>query len=246
MQPGSTPEVMPSFVVSVPSTGRSGLQPAARRSAEALDRGFSTLYGSKWVATACSSHTRHHSQFQYPLRVEVGCNEVEIWTLLKCYLVSVPSTGRSGLQPGRLVGWISCYSGFSTLYGSKWVATGARDAHRVQTVRFQYPLRVEVGCNRCSQCLSSQALWFQYPLRVEVGCNLSECAGSPCRGAVSVPSTGRSGLQLSAKPLGSKNLRRFSTLYGSKWVATKFISCQEVKSKSFSTLYGSKWVATRG
>ena len=36
---------------------------------------FSTLYGSKWVATeVCWQAVFGKDEFQYPLRVEVGCN----------------------------------------------------------------------------------------------------------------------------------------------------------------------------
>ena len=37
----------------------------------------------------------------------------------------------------------------------------------------------------------------------------------------------------------------FSTLYGSKWVATCDRCMRTGRRASFSTLYGSKWVATR-
>ena len=36
----------------------------------------------------------------------------------------------------------------------------------------------------------------------------------------------------------------FSTLYGSKWVATRELGVWEAQWERFSTLYGSKWVAT--
>ena len=36
----------------------------------------------------------------------------------------------------------------------------------------------------------------------------------------------------------------FSTLYGSKWVATWHAQCFDWEVQCFSTLYGSKWVAT--
>ena len=92
-----------------------------------MPNSFSTLYGSKWVATydpAPGGVT--NIQFQYPLRVEVGCNLPNGGKRSLGLEVSVPSTGRSGLQlvefhHSGLVG-----RGFSTLYGSKWVATGAR------------------------------------------------------------------------------------------------------------------------
>ena len=64
---------------------------------------------------------------------------------------------------------------FSTLYGSKWVATDEAIQVFVLPVGFQYPLRVEVGCNNLGFNLVCGFSWFQYPLRVEVGCNVSVC-----------------------------------------------------------------------
>ena len=109
---------------------------------------------------------------------------------------------------------------------------------------FQYPLRVEVGCNS-KQCGGEDRFTeFQYPLRVEVGCNSSTAwrtlemflSFSTLYGSkwvatwkmlaiiesvvVSVPSTGRSGLQPSTHPSVALWNNGFSTLYGSKWVAT--------------------------
>ena len=63
------------FSVSVPSTGRSGLQLAHYLRVIADEMRFSTLYGSKWVATRGGRNAGNaHYGFQYPLRVEVGCN----------------------------------------------------------------------------------------------------------------------------------------------------------------------------
>ena len=39
------------------------------------------------------------------------------------------------------------FKGFSTLYGSKWVATKVSERIAPKLKKFQYPLRVEVGCN---------------------------------------------------------------------------------------------------
>ena len=158
--------------------------------------------------------------FQYPLRVEVGCNLRQRRRASGALQVSVPSTGRSGLQPQPTLGRGSGKSvsvpstgrsglqrrgattvvlpsrSFSTLYGSKWVAT-AKQLHIAHArVRFQYPLRVEVGCNLLCVVRASAPI------------------------AVSVPSTGRSGLQPSTHAPKGKWSRSFSTLYGSKWVAT--------------------------
>ena len=119
---------------------------------------------------ACASHATH-TAFQYPLRVEVGCNYVPL---------------RRGIY---LLG-------------------------------FQYPLRVEVGCNRIPFDLGARRKMFQYPLRVEVGCNITSETRDTTMGRVSVPSTGRSGLQQEQVGLHHKTIQSFSTLYGSKWVAT--------------------------
>ena len=60
--------------------------------------------------------------------------------------------------------------------------------------KFQYPLRVEVGCSCGNNPGDIRSKEFQYPLRVEVGCSWHDNHHSArCRG--------------------------FSTLYGSKWVA---------------------------
>ena len=133
---------------------------------------FSTLYGSKWVATqALNTAKGSPLRFQYPLRVEVGCNLQVCKVFYATAKVSVPSTGRSGLQPSRKYGedvrlQVSVPStgrsglqlggqstkaplstSFSTLYGSKWVATLLKCVRRLLDRWFQYPLRVEVGCN---------------------------------------------------------------------------------------------------
>ena len=137
--------------------------------------GFSTLYGSKWVAT---------TQERF---------------IARCIQVSVPSTGRSGLQRHSKPLRLRTSSSFSTLYGSKWVATKGTCSRYTIYVTFQYPLRVEVGCNsgRCrGQAFPKR---FQYPLRVEVGCNC--------------------GYTL----MQEKHMQGFSTLYGSKWVATFYV-----------------------
>ena len=109
---------------------------------------------------------------------------------------------------------------FSTLYGSKWVATSVEHENRKALAMFQYPLRVEVGCN------IERA-------RVRTGGK-----------QVSVPSTGRSGLQPGSKRWIAHHVTSFSTLYGSKWVATIDAASSCLAALSFSTLYGSKWVAT--
>ena len=110
-------------------------------------------------------------------------------------IVSVPSTGRSGLQPDDSI-----------------ISDHAK--------KFQYPLRVEVGCNQIAYAATYIDPKFQYPLRVEVGCNLLVLLYDAPLPSVSVPSTGRSGLQLCEFGAERRVRVSFSTLYGSKWVAT--------------------------
>ena len=160
------------------------------------------------------------------------------------YLVSVPSTGRSGLQRdavnyvqtrlGKFQYPLRVEVGCNVIGGSQAFAE----------LSFQYPLRVEVGCNLSSIQLSCQLFLFQYPLRVEVGCNSGRGGVGTATRRVSVPSTGRSGLQHvhgTRKNVSNKvsvpSTGR-SGLQPSMWrqMATT-VTC-------FSTLYGSKWVAT--
>ena len=142
---------------------------------------------------------RTTSQFQYPLRVEVGCNATTPRAPQLRFAVSVPSTGRSGLQPFSYVADADVVTSFSTLYGSKWVATGHNATSRRTAIWFQYPLRVEVGCNPIRRIGAVCRNGFQYPLRVEVGCN--GCQRAP----------------------RARHAGCFSTLYGSKWVATYLV-----------------------
>ena len=139
--------------------------------------------------------TRASAKFQYPLRVEVGCNARK--ANRPCYLpqVSVPSTGRSGLQ-------------------------------RAQTVFVRHNPDVSV------------------PSTGRSGLQLCPNCSEPEEIDVSVPSTGRSGLQRNPNLTRLAFVYGFSTLYGSKWVATYARGSTGGKSDSFSTLYGSKWVAT--
>ena len=161
------------------------------------------------------------NDFQYPLRVEVGCNTTALARSAIPYIFSVPSTGRSGLQ------------------------LDGRKNRKVYTI------------------------FFQYPLRVEVGCNVLDARRRLPNTKFSVPSTGRSGLQRALFVSAGKQLAVFSTLYGSKWVATLSLEAgrlvdelfsvpstgrsglqppypipPERRAEIFSTLYGSKWVAT--
>ena len=176
------------------------MQHGSRFCPESSKFSFSTLYGSKWVATpTVSGIWRMEIVFQYPLRVEVGCNYLAGRLTMKSLGVSVPSTGRSGLQR-RKQSCASCSAlRFSTLYGSKWVATTLRLPAAIAGVGFQYPLRVEVGCNSFRACGGTN--WL----------------------TVSVPSTGRSGLQRVLGISFRNNVIGFSTLYGSKWVATSLV-----------------------
>ena len=144
------------------------------------------------------ARVRPRNRFQYPLRVEVGCNLF-----------------RFNPEP-------EIEQCFSTLYGSKWVAT--QEGWFILFNKYE----------------------FQYPLRVEVGCNLTTFVRLDEVAKVSVPSTGRSGLQLYPTATYAFVSERFSTLYGSKWVATDEVVRDPKRDLSFSTLYGSKWVATGG
>ena len=67
---------------------------------------------------------RRRTKFQYPLRVEVGCSSRNVAPLLAVLIVSVPSTGRSGLPDLE-----------------------QRYLDKLREL-FQYPLRVEVGCRK--------------------------------------------------------------------------------------------------
>ena len=206
--------------VSVPSTGRSGLQQRNALSALQVAIGFSTLYGSKWVATYNKNDHRRIAQwFQYPLRVEVGCNVrgdaakkrsvgvsvpstgrsgLQLSAVLRksgVSAVSVPSTGRSGLQRGTINGvrrrlsvsvpstgrsglQRTCLPLPSRVIPVSVPSTGRSGLQlsneicsHVRAFQFQYPLRVEVGCNATISAGGVTYTPFQYPLRVEVGCN---------------------------------------------------------------------------
>ena len=163
-------------------------------------------------------------RFQYPLRVEVGCNPLIIHAVWHVEYVSVPSTGRSGLQHPDTPNAPIKRDRFSTLYGSKWVATLIKRGKPHRVKGFQYPLRVEVGCNMVGGTGVGGTGVFQYPLRVEVGCNQGTTYSPDRCKPVSVPSTGRSGLQPHRIRIAPSAASSFSTLYGSKWVATKLQS----------------------
>ena len=110
---------------------------------------------------------------------------------------------------------------FSTLYGSKWVATGRRFGLVVLLPAVSVPSTGRSGLQRLHPNSARTPSW------------------------VSVPSTGRSGLQRQLRGREMSYFPCFSTLYGSKWVATTTHSAEVLGGTSFSTLYGSKWVATR-
>ena len=109
--------------------------------------------------------------FQYPLRVEVGCN----------LLIAL------ALKP--------CVRSFSTLYGSKWVATRYLVLALVLPAEFQYPLRVEVGCNLDATPSPEALKEVSVPSTGRSGLQLSRVSEVINGQRVSVPSTGRSGLQ---------------------------------------------------
>ncbi len=158
--------------VSVPSTGRSGLQRVTRfgRSATLFVSVPSTGRSGLQLERP-AFNPRLYYEFQYPLRVEVGCN------LIRTNITGAISTCFSTLYGSKWVATnlknelIEELLGFSTLYGSKWVATYAHASFREWFYKFQYPLRVEVGCNSDEEYRRVDKKMFQYPLRVEVGCN---------------------------------------------------------------------------
>ena len=162
----------------------------------ALVWSFSTLYGSKWVATLM------------PLRA------------------------------------IALWSGFSTLYGSKWVATVHPGIGALALPKFQYPLRVEVGCNQGVSGDPTPSAKFQYPLRVEVGCNLPLPSKVIPTDASFSTLYGSKWVATRRQRWTGKRVPGFGTLYGSKWVATLVLCVVRISDNGFSTLYGSKWVAT--
>ena len=157
--------------------------------------------------------------FQYPLRVEVGCNTPAPPTGAQSRPVSVPSTGRSGLQLTLVTpqNW-GCLC-FSTLYGSKWVATRWAHSRAHCAPEFQYPLRVEVGCNK-KEKKKSHSRRVSVPSTGRSGLQPLTYPDTTDAPVVSVPSTGRSGLQRNNAKSASIAICSFSTLYGSKWVAT--------------------------
>ena len=159
--------------VSVPSTGRSGLQLLAKPLA------------------SCSGCT-----FQYPLRVEVGCNACDVCVTGLSNAVSVPSTGRSGLQHRthtKCVSRLQVSVPSTGRSGLQLHKTGALAGETVVSV----PSTGRSGLQLLSTLHSrGRDFGFQYPLRVEVGCNCS------------------------TPTLDSMGIKGFSTLYGSKWVAT--------------------------
>ena len=145
--------------------------------------------------TACS-RVSLTTWFQYPLRVEVGCNSRVLQALRSGLEVSVPSTGRSGLQLHHFKhGWqplrVSVPStGRSGLQLYLYVEA------LLGALEVSVPSTGRSGLQLWSVCAKTGAVErFQYPLRVEVGCNLGVTTLQPLRLGVSVPSTGRSGLQ---------------------------------------------------
>ena len=278
--------------VSVPSTGRSGLQRVRNLSSIVRFSRFSTLYGSKWVATAASKlehETRlcvsvpstGRSGLQQTVTTHsfrpisfstlygskwVATSRVNLGTV--CLQVSVPSTGRSGLQLRNLSSvvrfmlsfstlygskWVatdavmlevSASLSFSTLYGSKWVATICLPKRLLVTTQVSVPSTGRSGLQRSSLLAVLGTIRVSVPSTGRSGLQPTTTAQPDRRFVVSVPSTGRSGLQLDTGGSNSVTLSGFSTLYGSKWVATEKDKMKKSIKLRFSTLYGSKWVAT--
>ena len=190
--------------------------------------------GRKWqfqyplrVEVGCNTATNpisfQASTFQYPLRVEVGCNST---------CVCPQSTSTSSFSTLYGSKWVATtmkntrmidHVSFSTLYGSKWVATTVERVHWEALSTFQYPLRVEVGCNLCCNHSSAFGTVFQYPLRVEVGCKTFETIEVENLFEFQYPLRVEVGCNLQVQHLRSCPPLCFSTLYGSKWVATKAV-----------------------
>ena len=160
--------------------------------------GFSTLYGSKWVATA----------------------------------------RRTAFMAGVLVG-------FSTLYGSKWVATRQRLEQVFGVAGFQYPLRVEVGCNPRAKSVARSSVQVSVPSTGRSGLQHDPPPSHDSQPTVSVPSTGRSGLQPTTITRRGRDCSGFQyPLRVEVGCNVKHAQRSEHLSICFSTLYGSKWVAT--
>ena len=232
---------------------------------------FSTLYGSKWVATSTLTLRQLTGQCFSTL---YGSKWVATLVLRSpiCQFckVSVPSTGRSGLQQRRWRALLLDAAGFSTLYGSKWVATRHFVLPQLIQNMFQYPLRVEVGCNAMDKprrdALSrrfSTLYGSKWVATLEERCELlyslqgfSTLYGSKWVATqrqhphqrphphVSVPSTGRSGLQLQEFALKALNLGVSVPSTGRSGLQLRYGRRLRISFEGFSTLYGSKWVAT--
>ena len=245
-------------------------------------KSFSTLYGSKWVATrACNACAVRQCKFQYPLRVEVGCNVVGLFYESAVQLFQYPlrvevgcnrnlrtifhsgygsfstlygskwvatttrqPTLSSVLSFSTLYGskWVATalalhapqlHACFSTLYGSKWVATRCESVHDVDREGFSTLYGSKWVATMKTDAITAQRGWFQYPLRVEVGCNVGLESGGLGDSIVSVSSTGRSGLQLYARTTWAMLCACFSTLYGSKWVATLSYASKYIAKEEF-------------
>ena len=198
------------------------MQPSCKATIAFRSCCFSTLYGSKWVATSAAHDARTFAfrvsvpstgrsglqrqvriaskcavaQFQYPLRVEVGCNEVAATcsgSLSVCFSTLYGSKWVATPETAPPRGKESC---FSTLYGSKWVATRLAPVDLGVCLRFQYPLRVEVGCNLALGAVVAAWSPVSVPSTGRSGLQRGQSARDVNSVTVSVPSTGRSGLQL--------------------------------------------------
>ena len=157
--------------VSVPSTGRSGLQLSASSQAPSCSTSFSTLYGSKWVATGEAAKA-------------LGVQSE----------VSVPSTGRSGLQQISSAPSVVIVPRFSTLYGSKWVATTVAGISSGDLTSFStlYGSKWVATLTTFSLC---DATLVSVPSTGRSGLQHWDASYEGGLFKVSVPSTGRSGLQ---------------------------------------------------
>ena len=100
----------------------------------------------------------------------MGCNFEYVLLTPEPVWVSVPSTGRSGLQLEHAEILAVDRSCFSTLYGSKWVAR-LRLAGGILVLSVSVPSTGRSGLQHTRNGDGQLETTFQYPLRVEVGCN---------------------------------------------------------------------------
>ena len=191
-----TPHAVPSALqVSVPSTGRSGLQPELHHETQKWSKVSVPSTGRSGLQPKGCWHNALDMPVSVPSTGRSGLQQEGGRDPKEGAHVSVPSTGRSGLQHENFA--LSCimFAGFSTLYGSKWVAIQVFTLPSGSVVSFSTLYGSKWVATRRVCAVQVSTPQFQYPLRVEVGCNEQPSAASAYLDSVSVPSTGRSGLQ---------------------------------------------------